>query len=541
MHVGLPVLKARHAIASALASGGLLWLAFPPTGWWPLAFAGVALLSIASAGRGRRGAFGIGLLAGLAFFLPLIDWLQNVGLHAWLVLAVTQAIATGLLGVALAHTSRLSWWPVAHAGLWVGYEALRGRYPLGGFTWGRLAFSQTRGPLVRLAAIGGAPLVSFATGLVGLLLLWVALTVRGDGVRRWRALAPAVAVLALVAVGSLGVPLPIAGARTLTVAAVQGNVPALGLDSGAEDLVVVSNHAAATTDLARKVTAGKVRAPDLVVWPESSTDIDPRSDAQVRALVADAAGAIRAPILVGGVLDTDGGRFLNAGLIWDPVAGPGQIYAKQHLVPFGEYVPWRGLLGNRISMLNKYIPRNYTRGTRPGVFDVAGARVGDVICFEVAYDGLVRDTVKAGAQLLVVQTNNATYMRGRDPAQTEQQLEMARLRAVEHGRAVIVAATSGVSALIGPDGSTLARSGVFTQEELVAALPLRSALSVADRVGGWPEALICALALAAIALASRPRAHRGPHVRSSAQERSSALERAQPGGARSAPEPGMVA
>ncbi|MDQ1709011.1 MAG: apolipoprotein N-acyltransferase [Frankiaceae bacterium] len=507
----------RYAVAAALAAGALLWLAFPPTGWWPLAFAGVALLSLATAGRSRRAGFGLGLLAGLTFFLPLIDWLQNVGLHAWLILAITQAVATGLLGIALARTSALRWWPLAHAALWVGYEALRGRYPLGGFTWGRLAFSQTRSPLVRLAAVGGAPLVSFVAALVGLLGLWVALHLGTDGVRRPARWVPAVAVLGVLLLAPMAVPLAGRRGPQLTVAAIQGNVPALGLDATAEDLVVARNHAEATARLAARVASGATPAPDLVVWPESSTDIDPRRDDRVRTLVVDSAAAVHAPILVGAVLDTDDGHILNAGLLWDPQTGPGAMYVKQHLVPFGEYVPWRALIGKRVRMLDDYIPRNFQAGTTTGVITVGPARVGDVICFEVAYDGLVRDTVRDGAQLLIVQTNNATYMRGRDPAQTEQQLEMGRLRAVEHGRAVVIAATSGVSALIGPDGSTLARSGIFTQEELSASLPVRSSLTIADRVGLWPEMLLCLLALAAL-VTSAVRGRFGDVVRS-AQER----------------------
>lgn len=498
-----------------------------------MAFIGVVLLSVATAGRRPRAAFALGLLAGLALFLPLLTWLQNVGIHAWLVLALTQAVATGLFAMALSSTARLPWWPVAHASLWVGYEALRGRYPLGGFTWGRLAFSQSRSPLAPLAAIGGAPLVTFATATVGLLLLWIGLTLRRQGLGRPRTMAPAVALLIVIAVAPLLVPIPASGQRTLTVAAIQGNVPALGLDATAEDLVVVGNHAQATARLAARVAAGSAPAPDLVVWPESSTDIDPRRDEIVRRLVVDSAAAVRAPILVGAVLDTDDGRILNAGLVWDPANGPGQIYTKQHLVPFGEYVPWRGLIGKRISMLDRYIPRNFVAGKDVGVLDVAGARIGDVICFEIAYDGLVRDTVRAGAQLLVVQTNNATYMRGRNPAQTEQQLEMGRLRAIEHGRAVVVAATSGISALIGPDGTTVARSGIFTQEELVAALPLRSALTVADRVGLWPEMLLGLIAAVALAMAV-VRDRNGRAVRSSTQEATTHE------GALLAPQPGRV-
>jgi apolipoprotein N-acyltransferase len=492
---------------SAMGAGGTLWLAFPPTAWWPLAPVGVALLSLACRGHRARTAFGLGLVCGFALYLPLLDWLVNVGVHAWLVLAVTQAFATALLAVGLAVTWRLRWWPLAHTALWVLYEAVRGRWPLGGFTWGRLAFSQTRSPLTRWAAIGGAPLLTLITALAGLVLLWVVLRSTRPVDRRTATRPVALAALVPLAFLLAGpaIPAPTSGPRTATVAAVQGNVPALGLDAFTEDMAVVRNHAQATALLAERVAAGRAPRPDVVIWPENATDIDPRRDPQVRALVEDAVRRVGVPVLVGGVLDTDDGRILNAGLVWDPQTGPGAIYVKQHLVPYGEYVPLRRLIAGRIQMLEDYIPRDFVAGTRPGILDVGGIRLGDVICFEVAYDGLMRDTVRDGAELLVVQTNNATYMRGGNRAQTEQQLEMGRLRAVEHGRTVVVAATSGVSALIAPDGRTLARSGLFTQDELVAAVPLRSALTVADRVGAWPEGLVCVLALAAIGVAVRRR------------------------------------
>lgn len=500
-------LPMRWATPLAVGAGGALWLAFPPTAWWPLAPVGVALLSIACREQRARAAFGLGLVCGFAFYLPLLDWLVNVGMHAWLVLAVTQAVATGLLGVALAATSRLTWWPAAQAAVWVLYEAVRGRWPLGGFTWGRLAFSQTRSPFTRWAALGGAPLLTFVTALVGLALLWAVLRARRPAGRRTAAGAVALTALVPVALALVGVaiPAPTGGLRTVVVAAVQGNVPELGLDAFTEDMAVVRNHAQATAQLAQRVAAGQAPKPDVVIWPENSTDIDPRRDPLVRAVVEDAVRRVGVPVLVGGVLDTDDGRILNAGLVWDPQTGPGELYVKQHLVPYGEYVPFRRLLAGRIRMLEDYIPRDFVAGRESGILDMGGVRLGDVICFEVAYDGLMRDTVRDGAQLLVVQTNNATYMRGDNRAQTEQQLEMGRLRAVEHGRAVVVAATSGVSALIGPDGRTLARSGLFTQDELVAAVPLRSSLTVADRVGAWPEWLVCLLALAAVAVAVRRR------------------------------------
>jgi apolipoprotein N-acyltransferase len=124
------------------------------------------------------------------------------------------------------------------------------------------------------------------------------------------------------------------------------------------------------------------------------------------------------------------------------------------------------------------------------------ARVGDVICFEVAYDGLVRSAVVEGAQLLTVQTNNATF--GRTP-QTEQQLAMSRLRAVEHGRWVLVAATSGVSATIAPDGAVEQRAEIFTEAQLVQAVRLSDTLTPADRVGALPEVLLALVGFGAAA------------------------------------------
>src|SRR5262249_38625214 len=156
--------------------GGALLLAFPPFGLWWLAPVGVALLALAAHRRRKRTGLGLGLLAGLALFVPLLSWTQIVGgVAPWLILAVTESVFFGLLGAALAGVSplvdRYRWaWPPVTAVLWVGQEALRDRAPFGGFPWGRLAFSQSDSPLLRLASLGGAPLVTFAVALAGGLL-----------------------------------------------------------------------------------------------------------------------------------------------------------------------------------------------------------------------------------------------------------------------------------------------------------------------------------------------------------------------------------
>jgi apolipoprotein N-acyltransferase len=180
----------------------------------------------------------------------------------------------------------------------------------------------------------------------------------------------------------------------------------------------------------------------------------------------------------------------NAAIVWSPTAGPGQIYVKRHLVPFGEYIPERGLLTHLGVGRFSLIPRDFAAGHRAGILDIGAVKLADVICFEVADDDIVRQAVNGGGRLLTVQTNNATYERAGDSGnggETAQQLQMSRLRAVEHGRAVLVAATSGVSAVIAPDGTVRQESGVFTPALLVADVPLRDQRTVADRLGVWPE------------------------------------------------------
>ena len=490
----------RRRLPVAVAAGLLLYAAFPPLGWPALAPVGVAVLALALRGASARtGALG-GLLCGLALFLPLLEWSGAVaGSAAWVALAVLEALFLVPMGAALAVTSRLPGWPLWGAGLWVGQEALRDRLPFGGFPWGRLAFSQDATPLTPLAALGGAPLVTFAVALLGGLLL---LAVGALGGRRpsRRALLLAGVPALVLGLAALLVPTPVDG-PTVRVALVQGNVPRLGLDAFAQRSAVLRNHVAATARLAEDVRAGRTPAPDLVVWPENASDLDPYTDPAAYALIDGAVRDIGVPVLVGAVVDGPGDQVSNTGIVWDPRTGPGTTYVKQHPVPFGEYMPFRALL-RRVSDKVDLVPRDFARGDRTGLLQVGPALLGDVICFEVAYDGLVRDAVRAGGRVLVVQTNNATFGRS---AESAQQLAMSRLRAVEHGRAVLVAATSGISAVVAPDGALVDRSTHFTTDLLVADVPQRDGLTPATRAGALPELLLALLGVAGLVRARRTR------------------------------------
>lgn len=499
---------------AAVAGGLLLTLAFPPAGWWPLAPAAVALITAAIWQPGaaparkplRRGA-ALGFLAGAAFFLVLVFWLHVIGPDAWLVLAIVEAAYFAPLGAGIAAVARLRLAPLWAACGWMAEEAVRGRAPLGGFTWGRLAFSQSATPFTRYASVGGAPLLTFVIALAGGLITvavcgWPRSVRTRDARHTTARLAAAAAVIALAVAGP-AIPLPRAAGRSVTAAVVQGNVPRLGLHFFGQRSAVLDNHVNAMHKLATLVWQGRLRQPDLVILPENSSDLDPYQNLDAYTLINSAVRAVGVPTLVGTMTFTSDGQHLqNRGIVWSPVSGPGAYYVKQHPVPFGEYVPMRRVLSKFIKRFS-LVPYDQVPGHRTGVLHLGPAVVGDVICFEVAYDGLVRDV--AGAGLLVVQTNNATFGR---TVETWQQLAMGRLRAVEHGRSLVVAATSGVSAIIDPDGHVAERSAVFTTDVLVRAVDVREGTTLATRLGAGPEWLAVVVALAALILAVTP-ARRG--------------------------------
>ncbi|WP_322761727.1 apolipoprotein N-acyltransferase [Frankia sp. Cr2] len=556
---GSPLLRTAGARARrltrpslAVAAGITLYLAFPPVGLWPLAPVAVAAFTLLVRGVPLARSAGLGMLFGFAFMLSMLRFVIFVGVDGWVVLSVAEAALLALVAPATTLVTRVRGWPLWVAAVWVGQEALRGRAPFGGFPWGKLAFSQGDTPLTPLAALGGSPLVTAAVAGCGALLAAAVVAMgplgtsivaagRVQGRRRatiaaWplvlrglrppgtrsdarsddRRAAPFGFLGAAVAVALVGlaVPLPSAAqAGTAQVAAIQGNVPrAGGLDALGRMFQVTANHVAATERLGADVTAGRTPHPDLVLWPENASDVDPFADPRAAAMLDRAARAVGAPILIGAVLDGPGkGKVRNAGLGWNADGWTGQIYVKQHPVPFAEYLPGRAVLEKLVKRFATEMPNDFVHGNGVGTVTIGGVTIGDVICFEVAYDGLVRDAVDAGARLLVVQTNNASFGR---KGESEQQLAMTRLRAVEHGRAAVQVSTSGQSAIIGPDGRIVAESGLYETAVLTASLPLRTSRTLADRVGVGPEMLLVILGLLAVAFGLRAgqpsRGRRGP-------------------------------
>lgn len=505
----------RLALSSgiALVGGLLLAIAFLP---YPavryLALIAPGLLVIAVRPLRARAAFLVAFIFGLAFFLPHVSWAGSfLGWLPWTALAAYQAFFIALLGPALVAVLRLRPWPILAACCWVAVEALRSRIFFGGFPWGRLGFSQDAGAFTPWVAYGGVPLLSGAVALCSFLLAAAYLQQRKTGLTKPVIVLVAAAV-ALPALGGLGW-LTIssgAGAPSTVIAVIQGSVPRIGLDFNAQRRAVLDNHVAETKKLAAKIASGAAPQPTVVLWPENSSDIDPYQNSDAAQVIQEAADTIKAPILVGAVVEGPGANARNMGIMWwphdDPAhsAGPGQTYVKRHPAPFAEYIPARAFFEKITSLVN-LLQTPFVAGKRVGVFDVPSPQaaplvIGDVICFEVAYDNLVSSTVAAGAQVLTVQTNNATFG---GTGEAEQQFAMSRIRAVEHGRTVISASTTGITGITLPDGTVTAQSRHFVPAAYSQRVPLMSSTTIADRVTEWPEWLMCAAAIAGIGFGFR--------------------------------------
>jgi apolipoprotein N-acyltransferase len=404
-----------------------------------------------------------------------------------------------VLGALLTLVQRLPGAPFWVACAWVLEEALRDRLPFGGFPWGRLAFSQDSSPLRWFISLGGAPLLTFAVALMGAALASAVLSIRRP-LPRWRLAGAIVLLIALPMVGELSGILssPDSGRSRLQIAVVQGSVPDRGLAFEDRARQVLDNHVAETMKLAAEIKSGKVVQPALVVWPENSSDVDPLVDAQAAAEITRAVKAVNAPVLVGAILNGPGPNHRrNAGILWSPTTGPGAEYVKRHPVPFAEYIPLRSL-AEKVSSAAKLVTQDMVAGSGNGLLKGGPVPIGDVICFEVAYDDLVQSSVSAGAQLVVVQTNNATFGH---TAETDQQLAMSRLRAIETDRTVLQVSTTGISAIITPTGHMTAESKtLFEPAILTANVDLATSLTPAVRLGALPEWILTALALIGAAL-----------------------------------------
>lgn len=522
----LAVLRARlPRLVVAVGAGSLMYASFPPTNWWWAAILALALLAwvLMHPGTTPVGGLGYGFLFGVAFYVPLLPWIGSlVGPMPWFVLATLSATFPGLFGLFAVVVRRLPGWPIWFALLWGAQEWVKSIIPFGGFPWGSVAFGQGEGPLLPLVQLGGVALLSTAVVLVGCSLTAIALEIQ----RWWRTgkaashvsqmsetkppavLLPGVSIcLVLFAAAMFWPQVRHAGAGagnepTVTVAIVQGNVPRLGLDFNAQRRAVLDNHVRETLRLAEDVRAGSALQPQFVVWPEDSSDIDPLINPDAAQQISQAAAAVGAPILVGTVLDVpgrmqDNPEFTNTVIVWNPGTGPADRHDKEIVQPFGEYLPMPWLfrhLSGYASRAGNFVPR-----ASSGVVRIGGVPVGVSTCWEVIFDRAPRKAVLNGAQLLTVPSNNATFTK----TMSEQQLAFAKLRAVEHDRYVLVAGTTGISAVIAPDGGELVRTDFFEPAYLDTQVRLKTGLTPATRWGPILQWTLVGAAAAVIIVAMR--------------------------------------
>lgn len=496
------------ALAIAVIGGLGLSAAFEPLTLPFLLPLGVAAFAAATDRLTVPRAAVAGWAFGVAFYFTHIWWMrESIGTDAWLALSTIESLAYAAAGATMPLLRRLPAWPVAAAAVWVTLEAIRSTWPFSGMPWGRLSFAAIDTPIAPAVAYVGMTGLSFLLALSGFLIASALRPAEPSTARRRLRPIGALAAVGVALVAPWLWPVELTATDTATVAAVQGDLPGVANNILYDARGVTTNHLRGTEQLAADVAAGRVEQPDFVLWPENSTAVDPFDDSVVNGEIEAAVQAIGVPIVVGGIVGDGEDHVLNQGIVWDPETGPGDRYTKQNPVPYGEYIPFRDLWDPNFGQL-ALITRDMKSGTRTEPLDVAGISVADAICFDIAYDDVVTEQVEAGAELLAVQTSNASFI---FTDQIEQQFAITRLRAIEAGRWLVVASPNGRSGVIAPDGSVVATAPPRTAAVLNEEVELISTRTPAMRLGPWPARLFTLAALAAVVLGGVAyRRHRHP-------------------------------
>ena len=476
--------------ALALGAGALLASAYQPIDLPAMSVPAIAMFAALAWSSTWRGGALVGAAFGLGFLGPLLWWLwSSISPGAWLALVLVQTGWFVLLGSGIAVVRSLplaTWWMAV---LWTAVEVLRSAWPLGGLPWGRLGFSALDTVWQGWLQWGGVSLTTFVLALIGATTARL-VTARGS------LLAP-LGTASLVVAASMAPAAAAAATKpqndgSANVAIVQGGVPGAGNRLVEHHREVTASHVRETLRLLAGLESSGQEAPDFVLWPENATAVDPLADEQANSAIREAARAAGAPLLAGSITDGPGAdRARNQGIVWSSAGVPGQRYTKRHLVPFGEYVPWRSFAMGFSDRLEE-IPRDMVAGSVGEPLDVAGVLVADALCFDVAYDDVIAPQVRRGATLVTVQTSNAMFL---GTSQLEQQWDISRVRAIESGRSVVVASVNGVSGAIAPDGQVIARLASKQTGSAVVDVPLFRATTLAVRIGPWPGRAAVALAV----------------------------------------------
>ena len=432
-------------LLSAL-SGLLLSAAFEPLALWWLAPIALAIEMFALT-RSERKYLSV-LTFALTFNLVLLHWTSiYVGSVPWIILAIGLSIF--YLPLAAVKRLGISFFPL----IFIVLEEIRNHFPFQGFGWARIAYSQADAPYAKIAAHGGAVALSAITALIALFLF-------GLAQKRLR-------ILILLPLLLIFQPMHVNTNQEVNALLIQGNVPELGLDFNSRATEVFYNHVKET-----KKALQDNRKVDFILWPENSVDVDPFRNPEV----FDTLNSYKQPIIVGAIVGK-GEEVLNTSILW--TKDTQIVYVKQHLTPFGEYIPLRSLAG-KISPLVSDV-RDFSPGNESVVFKIGAAKIAPVICYELLDDQILQQAAKS-SNLLTVQTNSATFG---DSAESAQQLQITRIRAIEHSRNVLSVSTTGYSAIIDYNGKVLQKSNMGTAQHLYATVGLITSTSPRDRYGDW--------------------------------------------------------
>ena len=481
----------------------LLALAFPPFDVGALALVALVPLCWSWRDASPREAAVYGGVFGVCFFAIVLEWARYFGVIAIvplvLVSAAFPAAAGALLGCFRRRGMRS---PLLVAAVWVVFEGLRARWPLGGLPFGEVGLALHDAASARaIATWGGVTLVTFVVVFVNAALVELGIAIearrRGDHgarVRLSRVLIPLGLVLLLVVV-AVGLRPTTAVTGSVRFALLQGNDQNRRLTPREVDHDFLTRR--------HLGLAHTLRGPyDLIVFPESALEDDPTRDAELRADLTSAGRRHDAVVVTNAQTRSNHGGVLNANLVYNPNGTFQGRYAKQHLVPFGEYIPWRGALGF-IGALDQ-VPFDFQRGSSRRLFAASGHRFATVICYESAFAPLVRANVRDGAELLVVSTNNRSYRRS---GLSAQHVAMSQMRAAETGRPILHASISGVTAVVDADGRVRQRSRLFVNQVTVGTIETRSGSTPYLRLGDW-MLLASSLGLVGAAVVAQRRGRR---------------------------------
>ncbi len=493
-------MRTRWAIPLTIVAGLLSAAAFDPFEVPYAMVLGVAVLVVVLRGLADarlRLVLTVGATYGLSFMAVLIWWMNAVSQAAYVSLVLAQVFVFALIAVPLRAALRLTWWPLWGAAVWVGGEWFRSSFPLSGFPWGRIGHTAVDTPFQAWVRLGGMPWLSFV-----MFLMAACLVVLVAGHTRRRTLA-AVAVLGFLLVGSL-LPGGVTGQHgSARFALVQGDVPGDFLTWPRGEVLMM--HLQETRRLAADVEAGRAPQPDVVVWPEGVVDIDPYANPGVARELESVSAEVDAPLVVGGIFDgPTPDTAYNESIVWD-TDGPGDRYVKRKLVPYGEYVPFRQALGDRapqVARMSRDVPRDMLSGDESVPLRVAGLNLGGSICWDLAYDGIIRDAADDDTDVLTGQTSNAAFT---GTAQPEQQWKISRLRALETGRWMLVPSTNGISGVADAYGEVVERAALHEPATISVEVPLASGRTPALVVGPWLQWVLVGLGLAGWLLGVRDR------------------------------------